>query len=50
MDEAARCSRLLLIRDGRLLADATPDELLERTGAADHDAAFLRLVEAGEER
>src|ERR687894_586995 len=25
MDEAARCDRLLLIRDGRLVADDTPD-------------------------
>jgi len=47
MDEASRCDRLLLIRDGRLLADATPRELLERTGAADIEQAFLALVEGG---
>lgn len=46
MDEAERCSRLLLMRDGALLADETPGELLRRTGAANVDAAFLRLVEA----
>jgi ABC-2 type transport system ATP-binding protein len=45
MDEAERCDRLLLLRDGRLLATAEPDELLRRTGAADLDAAFLRLIE-----
>ncbi len=45
MDEAARCDRLLLLRDGVLLADLAPDELLRRTGAADLDTAFLRLVE-----
>jgi len=45
MDEAARCDRLLLLRDGRLIADLGPDELLLRTGAAGLDAAFLRLVE-----
>jgi ABC-2 type transport system ATP-binding protein len=45
MDEAARCQRLLLMRDGRLLADASPDELCERMGAADVEAAFLALVE-----
>jgi ABC-2 type transport system ATP-binding protein len=44
MDEAARCERLLLLRDGRLLADGTPKELLRRTGQADLDAAFLALV------
>ncbi len=45
MDEAARCDRLLLLREGRILADLPPGELLRRTGAADLDAAFLRLVE-----
>ncbi|WP_035801033.1 ABC transporter ATP-binding protein [Kitasatospora mediocidica] len=46
MDEAVRCDRLLLMRDGRLLADDSPQALLDRTGAADIDAAFLRLVAA----
>ncbi|WUK12575.1 ABC transporter ATP-binding protein [Kitasatospora sp. NBC_00374] len=46
MDEATRCDRLLLMRDGRLLAHDTPAELLRATGAADIDAAFLRLVQA----
>jgi ABC-2 type transport system ATP-binding protein len=46
MDEATRCDRLILLRDGRVLADLTPAELLERTGEADADAAFLALVEA----
>lgn len=45
MDEASRCDRLLLMRDGRLLADGTPDDLLARTGATDVEGAFLRLVE-----
>ncbi len=48
MDEAARCRRLLLLRDGAILADLTPEELLARTGAPDLDSAFLRLVEGGE--
>jgi len=47
MDEAVRCNRLLLMRDGRLLADETPGDLLERTGAPDVEHAFLTLVEAG---
>jgi ABC-2 type transport system ATP-binding protein len=46
MDEAARCDRLVLLREGRILADLAPDELLRRTGVADLDTAFLRLVEA----
>jgi ABC-2 type transport system ATP-binding protein len=46
MDEAARCDRLLLMREGRLVADTTPDELRERTGEQEMEAAFLRLVES----
>jgi ABC-2 type transport system ATP-binding protein len=45
MDEANRCERLLLMRDGQILADDTPAALLERTGTADIEAAFLDLVE-----
>ncbi|WP_345697443.1 ABC transporter ATP-binding protein [Kitasatospora terrestris] len=46
MDEATRCDRLLLMREGRLLAHDSPDELLRSTGAADIDSAFLELVES----
>jgi ABC-2 type transport system ATP-binding protein len=45
MDEAGRCDRLLLLRDGRLVADDTPRALRDRTGAADLEDAFLRLIE-----
>ena len=45
MDEAARCDRLLLMREGALVADTTPDELRERTGEQEMESAFLRLVE-----
>jgi ABC-2 type transport system ATP-binding protein len=44
MDEAARCERLLLMREGEVLADDTPDGLLGATGTADLEQAFLRLV------
>ncbi|MER6346093.1 ABC transporter ATP-binding protein [Streptomyces sp. NPDC001595] len=45
MDEAERCHRLLLMRDGRILADDTPDALRTRTGADTVEAAFLHLVD-----
>jgi ABC-2 type transport system ATP-binding protein len=45
MDEAERCHRLLLMREGRIIADGSPGEIRERTGAADIEAAFLHLVE-----
>jgi ABC-2 type transport system ATP-binding protein len=45
MDEAARCDRLLLLRDGLLVADDTPDALRDRTGTPDLEEAFLRLAE-----
>jgi ABC-2 type transport system ATP-binding protein len=45
MDEAARCDRLLLMREGALVADTTPQELRERTGEHEMESAFLRLVE-----
>ena len=44
MDEASRCDRLLLMREGRLLADDELATLLARTGAADVEQAFLTLV------
>jgi ABC-2 type transport system ATP-binding protein len=44
MDEASRCDRLLLMRDGDILADDTPAGLLEATGTDDIEAAFLRLI------
>jgi ABC-2 type transport system ATP-binding protein len=44
MDEATRCDRLLLLRDGELLADDTVPALLARTGADDVEQAFLALV------
>jgi ABC-2 type transport system ATP-binding protein len=45
MDEADRCTALLLIREGQLLAQGTPAELRARTGAERLDDAFLRLIE-----
>jgi ABC-2 type transport system ATP-binding protein len=50
MDEAERCRRLMLMREGRLLAEGTPDELRDRTSEQDMEQVFLRLVEEGAER
>jgi ABC-2 type transport system ATP-binding protein len=44
MDEASRCGELLLMRDGKLLAQDTPDHLRDQTGADDLEHAFLRLI------
>ncbi|NNM47615.1 ABC transporter ATP-binding protein [Knoellia koreensis] len=49
MDEAVRCDRLLLLREGEVLADATLPELLEATGAVDAESAFLALIDRGQE-
>ncbi|MCI0689601.1 MAG: ABC transporter ATP-binding protein [Sporichthyaceae bacterium] len=45
MDEAERCQRLLLMRDGRMLANESPGELLRRTGTAEVEDAFLHLID-----
>ncbi len=44
MDEAARCGRLLLLREGHLLFEDTPAQLLQLTGASAYDDAFVRLI------
>lgn len=46
MDEAARCDRVLLMREGHLIADATPAELRAQTGEEDLERAFLALAES----
>ncbi|GEP33569.1 multidrug ABC transporter ATP-binding protein [Nocardioides szechwanensis] len=46
MDEAERCDRLLLMREGRIIADDTPAAIKAAAGADDIETAFLALVEA----
>jgi ABC-2 type transport system ATP-binding protein len=48
MDEAASCERLLLLRDGALLRDDTPDRLRAATGQDDLGRAFLALIRDAE--
>jgi ABC-2 type transport system ATP-binding protein len=45
MDEADRCDELVLIRDGRILAQSPPAELLRTTRADTLEEAFLVLIE-----
>lgn len=45
MDEARECDRLLLLREGLVVADGTETDLLARTGATDIGGAFLQLVQ-----
>lgn len=45
MDEAERCDRVVLLREGRVLATGSPTELRERTGAASVEEAFLALID-----
>ncbi len=44
MDEAERCDRLLLMRDGAFLADGSPAEIKQKASADDIEQAFLTLV------
>ncbi|KAA1419546.1 ABC transporter ATP-binding protein [Nocardioides humilatus] len=47
MDEAERCDRLLLMRDGVFIADGTPAEIKQQAGlaeSADIEQAFLAIV------
>jgi len=44
MDEAAECDALLLMRNGTLLAQTTPQELRELTGEHDLGRAFLAII------
>lgn len=45
MDEADRCDRLLLMREGGIIADDPPDRIKQQADTDDIEAAFLRLVE-----
>ncbi|MCS6842952.1 MAG: ABC transporter ATP-binding protein [Caldilineales bacterium] len=50
MDEAERCDRLGLMRQGRLLAEGTPGELRKQKNANTLEEAFLRFIEDDSER
>jgi ABC-2 type transport system ATP-binding protein len=44
MDEAGRCDRLLLIREGNVIGDDTPAAIRAAAGTDDLEEAFLRLI------
>jgi ABC-2 type transport system ATP-binding protein len=45
LDEARHCDEVILLREGRIVAQLSPAELVARTGTDDLDEAFIRLVE-----
>jgi ABC-2 type transport system ATP-binding protein len=47
MNEAVHCHRLVMLRDGKLVANTTAAELQKHTGSRDLDDAFLALVRHG---
>lgn len=49
MDEALHCDELILMREGRILAQTTPGQLLADTGADRIEAAFLSMIRADSE-
>lgn len=49
MDEAERCDVLLLLREGRLLANEDIASLLARTDASNVEQAFLALIDGSAE-
>jgi ABC-2 type transport system ATP-binding protein len=46
MDEAGRCDRLMLIREGVVMACDTPENLLKTTGLDSIEAVFLHYSRA----
>ncbi|MFQ5883516.1 MAG: ABC transporter ATP-binding protein [Thermoplasmata archaeon] len=44
MDEASRCDRVGMIREGKLVAVGTPDQLKEKTNTQSLEDAFLHYV------
>ena len=44
LDEASRCDRLGLVREGQLIAEGTPADLLAETGSKTVEEAFLTFA------
>ncbi|VXC65135.1 ABC-2 type transport system ATP-binding protein [Arthrobacter sp. 9AX] len=50
MEEAGHCESLLLLREGRLLAQLTPAELSRRGHSTDLEKAFLHIIQEAAEQ
>jgi ABC-2 type transport system ATP-binding protein len=48
MDEADRCSDLLLLREGKVMAQGAPVAIRDRTNTHDLESAFLALIDSEE--
>jgi ABC-2 type transport system ATP-binding protein len=46
MDEAERCDHLVFMREGQIIASASPDEIRRQTGENDLEDAFIALAGA----
>ncbi len=44
MDEASRCTRIGLMRQGRLISEGTPDAVMAQAGVDSIEEAFLKLA------
>jgi len=47
LDEASRCHRLGMLREGRIIAQGPPADLLSKTGAETLEMAFMMIAGAG---
>src|SRR5512136_2416071 len=50
MDEAQHCDRIALLRQGQLLAEGTPMDVVKSASATNLEEAFLALAKRGEAR
>lgn len=50
MEEASHCSSLLLLREGKLLAQLTPEELGQRGRSTDLEKAFLHIIQDADDQ
>lgn len=49
MDEAARCDRVAMMRDGRIICDDKPEQIMGDTGCANLEDAFVLLASDSKE-
>lgn len=47
LEEATNCDRVLLLREGQVIAEDTPSEIQARAGTSDLEEAFLALLDRG---